>query len=98
MQKAARTASRDCNTMINHRLLLAARPVGIPEPTNFTADAVPARTPDADEVLLETVYLSIDPAMRSWMSGSTGYQRGIPLGEAMRGGGLARVLESRSED
>jgi NADPH-dependent curcumin reductase CurA len=84
--------------MINHRLLLAARPVGIPGPTNFIADAVPARTPDADEVLLETVYLSIDPAMRSWMSEGTGYQQGIPLGEVMRGGGIARVLESRSED
>ena len=81
----------------NHRLLLATRPVGIPEPENFTADAIPARAPGAGEVLLETVYLSIDPAMRSWMSEGTGYQQGIPLGEVMRGGGIARVLESRSE-
>ena len=82
----------------NHRLLLAARPAGIPGPANFTADAIPVNAPGPGEVLLETVYLSIDPAMRSWMSEGTGYQQGIALGEVMRGGGIARVLESRSED
>ena len=81
----------------NHRLLLAARPAGIPGPQNFTADTVAARAPQQGEVLLETVYLSIDPAMRSWMSEGRGYQQGIPLGEVMRGGGIARVVESRAE-
>jgi NADPH-dependent curcumin reductase CurA len=81
----------------NHRLLLAARPAGIPGPANFTADALPARAPVPGEVLLETRYLSIDPAMRSWMSEGAGYQQGIPLGEVMRGGGIGSVLESRAE-
>ena len=58
--------------LINYRVLLASRPVGIPGPANFTTDAVSARTPGAGEVLLETIYLSIDPAMRSWMSEGTG--------------------------
>ena len=35
--------------------------------------------------------------MRSWMSEGTGYQQSIPLGEVMRGGGIARVLKSRAE-
>jgi NADPH-dependent curcumin reductase CurA len=82
---------------INRRLLLASRPDGIPGPQNFHADTVSARTPEAGEVLLETVYLSIDPAMRSWMREGTGYQQGIALGEVMRGGGIARVLESSAE-
>src|SRR5918993_3845341 len=82
--------------LTNHRLLLASRPSGIPGPENFTADAIPAREPGPGEALLETVYLSIDPAMRSWMREGTGYQQGIPLGEVMRGGGIAGVLESRS--
>ncbi|MES2564028.1 MAG: NADP-dependent oxidoreductase [Pseudomonadota bacterium] len=84
--------------LINHRLLLASRPLGIPGPTNFTADAVTARAPERGEVLLETLYLSIDPAMRSWMSEGTGYQQSIPLGDVMRGGGIARVLESHSQE
>jgi len=83
--------------LINKRLLLAARPGGIPGPANFNADAVPIRSPAAGEVLLKTVYLSIDPAMRSWMSEGTGYQQGIGLGEVMRGGGIGCVLESRAE-
>jgi NADPH-dependent curcumin reductase len=81
----------------NHRLLLASRPAGIPGPANFTADSVPARSPGPGEALLQTVYLSIDPAMRSWISEGTGYQQGIPLGEVMRGGGIGLVLASRAE-
>jgi NADPH-dependent curcumin reductase CurA len=81
----------------NHRLLLAARPAGIPGPENFAADAIPARAPGPGEALLETVYLSIDPAMRSWMSTGTGYRQSVPIGEVMQGGGVARVLESRDE-
>lgn len=77
-------------TAINHRILLGARPTGIPQPDNFIADSVPVRAPGDDEVLLETIYLSIDPAMRSWMS------EAVPLGAVMRSGGIARVLESRS--
>jgi NADPH-dependent curcumin reductase CurA len=81
----------------NRRLLLASRPAEIPGPHNFKAHALPTRTPAAGEALLETIYLSIDPAMRSWMREGAGYQQGIPLGEVMRGGGIARVLESRAE-
>jgi NADPH-dependent curcumin reductase len=81
----------------NHRLLLTTRPAGVPGPANFTADSQPARAPGPGDVLLATRYLSIDPAMRSWMSEGTGYQQGIPLGEVMRGGGIAAVLESRAE-
>ena len=84
-------------TPINHRLRLTARPERIPGPAQFTADAIAARAPGAGEVLLATRYLSIDPAMRSWMAEGTSYQQNIPLGEVMRGGGVAHVLESRAE-
>lgn len=83
---------------MNHRLLLAVRPHGIPGPENFVTDVEPSREPGPGEVLLETIYLSIDPAMRSWMSESPSYRRSIPLGEVMQGGGIARVLESRAEN
>ncbi len=71
----------------NHRLLLAARPV-----FRGRRISLPTCPPGPGEVLLQTIYLSIDPAMRSWMSAGMGYQQGIPLGEVMRGGGIARVL------
>jgi len=78
-------------TTTNHRVLLRARPNGVPRPDCFSADSVPVRTPGADEVLLETIFLSIDPAMRSWM------QDAVPLKTVMRSGGIARVLESRAD-
>ncbi|MBM3344040.1 MAG: NADP-dependent oxidoreductase [Betaproteobacteria bacterium] len=81
----------------NHRLLLAARPNGIPGPENFTTDAQPARSPADGEVLLQTLYLSVDPAMHSWMSVGNGYNQRITIGDVMQGGGIARVLESRAE-
>ena len=81
---------------VNHRILLHARPSGIPDPSDFVADAVPVRPPAADEVLLETIFLSIDPAMRSWMSEDSGAHSSVPLGEVMRGGGIARVLQTHS--
>jgi NADPH-dependent curcumin reductase len=77
-------------TGTNHRVLLHSRPTGIPAPESFVADSVPVRAPEADEALLETMLLSIDPAMRSWM------HEAVPLGAVMRSGGIARVLESRS--
>jgi NADPH-dependent curcumin reductase CurA len=78
-------------TEVNHRILLRERPTGIPRPDDFVADTAPVRPPAADEVLLETMYLSIDPAMRSWM------HEAVPLGAVMRGGGIARVLASRAD-
>ena len=81
----------------NHRLLLAARPDGIPGPAHFIADCVPARPPRTGEVLLASHYLSLDPAMRSWMREGGGYQQNIPVGDVMRGGGIARVLASEAE-
>lgn len=83
--------------LTNQRLLLAARPVAIPGPENFVADDQPARTPDAGEVLLQAHFLSIDPAMRSWMSEGTGYYLRMAIGDVMQGGGIARVLDSRAE-
>lgn len=80
---------------VNRRLLLASRPHGIPGPADFSADAVPVRDPEAGEVLLETLYLSIDPAMRSWMG--EGHRQRVAVGEVMLGGGIARVLSSRHD-
>jgi NADPH-dependent curcumin reductase CurA len=84
-------------TELNHRILLRSRPTGLPTPDNFVADSQPITPPGAGEVLLQTLYLSIDPAMRSWMSEDAGYHSTVPLGSVMRGGGIARVLESRSD-
>ena len=80
----------------NRRLTLLARPIGLAGPEHFAEDVAAIRAPDAGEVLLETLYLSIDPAMRVWLNEDPGYVPPIALGEVMRAGGIARVIESRA--
>ena len=82
--------------MINHRLTLRARPAAIPGPEHFARDDLPVREPEPGELLVETLYISIDPAMRSWIAAASGYTRGVAIGEVMRAGGIARVLRSRA--
>lgn len=83
--------------MQNHRITLKSRPTGIPGPEHFNSDAAPITPPEAGELLVETMYISIDPAMRSWISDTSGYARGVAIGDVMRAGAIARVLESRAE-
>jgi len=82
--------------MRNNRLLLKSRPAGIPGPEHFEADSVDIRPLQDGELLTETVYISIDPAMRSWISAAPGYVPTVAVGATMRAGGIARVLESRA--
>ena len=81
---------------INHRILLADRPAGIPGPEHFRAHAEPVRLPGPGEMLVATRYISIDPAMRSWIGAGPSYVRQVGIGEPMRAGGIAQVLESRA--
>lgn len=81
---------------MNHRILLAERPTGIPGPAHFRADVEPVRPPGPGEMLAATRYISIDPAMRSWIGAGQSYVRQVSIGEPMRAGGIARVLESRA--
>jgi NADPH-dependent curcumin reductase CurA len=84
--------------MLNHRITLKARPAAIPGPEHFNQDVVPVRPLEAGELLVETMYISIDPAMRSWISSSSGYARGVAIGDVMRAGGIGRVLQTRAEE
>jgi NADPH-dependent curcumin reductase CurA len=84
--------------MLNHRITLKARPDGIPGPEHFSEDEVQAPPTKPGELLVETMYISIDPAMRSWISASPGYARGIAIGDVMRAGGIGRVLRSEVDE
>ena len=81
----------------NQRLLLRERPSGIPGPEHFSADSEPPRALQPGELRAETLLISIDPAMRSWITDSSGYARPVAIGSVMRAGGIARVVESRAD-
>ena len=55
-------------TFTHPQFRLAARPVGLVKRGDFDYIAEPARSPGANEGLVKTLYLSLDPAMRGWMN------------------------------
>ncbi|MGZ3241183.1 MAG: NADP-dependent oxidoreductase [Burkholderiaceae bacterium] len=83
-------------SLINQQYRLAARPVGLPKFSdwNFTSETV--RDIVDGEVLVQVLYLSLDPAMRGWMNEGKSYIPPVAIGEVMRAGGIGKVIASKS--
>jgi NADPH-dependent curcumin reductase CurA len=82
-------------TAINHQVRLAARPSGLPKPTDWNATTEPVPSPGDGEFVVRLLYLSLDPAMRGWMNDSRSYAPPVGIGEVMRAGAAGRVVASR---
>lgn len=81
---------------VNRRIVLARRPQGEPEADCFRLEAVPVPQPKAGEVLLRTLYLSLDPYMRGRMSDAPSYAPPVEVGDVMCGGTVCRVEQSQA--
>ena len=81
--------------LVNTQCRLAARPVGLPKPTDWEIVSEPAPEPGDGEFRVQVEHLSLDPAMRSWMNAGRSYVPPVEIGEVMRAAGIGRVLESR---
>jgi NADPH-dependent curcumin reductase CurA len=79
---------------VNHQVRLAARPEGLPKPTDWEHTEEPVPEPGDGEVLVKVRYLSLDPAMRGWMNDARSYMPPVGIGEVMRAGGVGEVLAS----
>ncbi len=84
------------NTLKNHQVRLASRPVGLPTRANwcFTEEAV--AEPGPGGVLVKTLYLSLDPAMRGWMNEGKSYIPPVEINAVMRAGGVGKVIASNN--
>ncbi|MEF1284442.1 NADP-dependent oxidoreductase [Vibrio sp. M250220] len=82
----------------NRRIVLASRPVGAPVDSNFRLENVDKPTPAQGEMLLRSVYLSLDPYMRGRMSDAKSYADPVALGEVMVGGSVCQVEQSNHPD
>ncbi len=84
--------------MNNRQWLLAQRPSGALEPTNFemVSSAMPEPNLAAGEILIKTLLLSFDPAMRGWMNDQASYIEPVGLGEPMRASGVGQVVASQN--
>jgi NADPH-dependent curcumin reductase len=84
----------DLAQLTNRQFRLARRPVGLPRREDWNETTEPVQPPPAGGVLVQTLALSLDPAMRGWMNEGRSYIRPVEIGEVMRAGGVGRVLAS----
>lgn len=78
------------------RIVLASRPAGEPTAANFRLEETPVPSPGEGEVLLRTIWLSLDPYMRGRMSDAASYATPVPVGGVMEGEGVSEVIASNN--
>ena len=83
------------STLTNHQVRLASRPVGLPTPDNWSFTTEPVAEPGPGGVLVKTLSLSLDPAMRGWMNEGKSYIAPVAIGAVMRAGGVGQVIASK---
>src|SRR5436189_4808824 len=83
-------------SLVNRQWRLARRPVGMVTPDDFVYAEGPAAPPGENELLVRTLYVSFDPAMRAFLHDRPSYVPPQPIGEVMRAGAVGQVVESRS--
>ena len=81
----------------NQRWVLKRRPEGEIRPGDLELIEEPVRDLAPEEVLIRTVYLSLDPTNRIWMSDQDQYLPPVQIGDTMRGGAIGVVERSRSD-
>jgi NADPH-dependent curcumin reductase CurA len=80
----------------NRQVVLRRRPEGIPRAEHFTIVDSTITDPAPGEALVQNKYLSVDPAMRGWVSGERNYARPVAVGEVMRASAVGEVISSNS--
>ena len=82
----------------NRQVILKSRPSGIPGAEHFEIVEAPVPSLADGQVLVRNIYLSVDPAMRGWVSAVANYSEPVALGAVMRSLAVGRVEESRHAD
>lgn len=82
---------------LNRQYYLASRPTGTPTSDNVACRDAPLAPLAPGEVRMRNLYISLDPAIRGWMSDEPNYIEPIKLGDAVRSSVLGRVVESNSD-
>jgi NADPH-dependent curcumin reductase CurA len=85
------------SNLMNQQFRLAARPVGLPKRSDWEHTTEILREILDGEIVVKTLYLSLDPAMRGWMNEGKSYIRAVAIGEVMRAGGVGVVVASRCD-
>jgi NADPH-dependent curcumin reductase len=81
---------------VNRQIVLKSRPVGAPSLADFALVETPVPQPGDGEVLMRTLYLSLDPYMRGRMSDAKSYAKPAALDAPMVGGTVGEIIASRN--
>ena len=84
-------------TRTNTRILLNAHPAGFPADTDFKLVEIPIPEPAAGELLIRTIYLSLDPYMRGRMNPGASYAKNVEIGDVMTAQTVGQVVASRHD-
>jgi len=84
------------NNKTVNQIILAERPTGLPDEKTLQLRAIDCPVPGEGEVLLRTVYLSLDPYMRGRMNDAKSYAEPVKIGEVMTGQVVAEVASSNN--
>ena len=82
---------------VNRQLKLARRPEGRVSRDDFAYEEAAPPAIEEGAVVARTLFLSVDPTNRVWMKDAPQYMPPVAIGEVMRSGGLAEVVESRAD-
>jgi NADPH-dependent curcumin reductase len=83
-------------SLTNHQIRLKARPNGLPTRDGWDFTTEPVVEPTEGGVLVKTIAISLDPAMRGWMNDAKSYIAPVGIGEVMRAGGIGEVIASKN--
>ena len=79
----------------NRQFRLKSRPVGRIKPSDFELVETPVPRAGAGQAVAKLLYLSLDPTNRIWVTDQESYLPPVQIGEVMRGGGLAQIVDSQ---
>jgi len=84
-------------TLINRKLTINARPVGLIKSTDLRLEESEVRDLKEGEFLIKTQYLSLAPVMKFYMIDGAGIEAPLPIGSTMRGRGVGEIISSRND-
>ena len=89
--------TNNINCMETSQFVLASRPIGLPSAGNFRMEKAILGELQDNEVILKSWYISVDPYMRGRMNSAKSYAASWEVDQPIKGGVVAKVIESKSE-
>ncbi len=80
----------------NRLVVLASRPVGVPQAEHFAIRSAPVPELAPGQILVANRFVAVEPAMRGWVNAAPNYSPPVPVGDVMRGFGVGEIVASRA--